>query len=860
MRLKMGRWMQKKATGGSSFFRPGEELPPGRKEFVNRAGEFVQQMSLAEKVGQMTLASIEALKSSDGVGPGEMDKVGELNLGGLLAEGNSTVGNPANPSSVNSRAEWRLQMSNFQKQSAEIKKLGLIIGRENGTDAIRGDQHTRGAVLEPHNLTLSATKNPQLAGQLAAMTAKAAFKSGFSNVYGPQVDMIPDGKDGGRYDWGRTYEAHAHDPEWVREFSYNYVKAMLQAGVMPTIKHWPGPRGDMDASDDGVDEGFIQIVDMDAYMQANSAGYEGGFAAANELDEFVTLMVSYHSINGKPASMMGRDFFDKYLPKDKFQGYIMSDYSSVEKAVQKETQDGCYLIATTMKPELYFEMHKTTLRGQNTVILYRNELYYANFVRNSLTPLDTERVQEAEALKKIIGSNEPEVYQEADKQAIALIRKLAFKQALADTVNTGIDMLMIGPNWCGQYGTVGEFQTILMEAVEEGLIPESRIDEAVTRILSTKLARNMVLTKGLALEEKRELEAKTAEDYDRDKHQALALKAAEQSLVVLKHSQAELTKPIIPSDVTNLVFLGAPAMVYRDFQGKEDYPQPVNTGIYAYNNIGRLLGGWNERWQGREGNEGYDPSTKSISGAFENSKYKLFFPCEIDKQAQTEQFEKLLAEMRKNPDLASKTMAVAVLAEPPYAEFVGDRGNGPGVGGALYSDCLPVNPSAPRHKANNLIMGYDEKTLGIIKELKTLGVKITTIVASGRPVILNHMRDRSPDDLSDTIVYAGLPGTEGGQAIRNALTGKYTLGNQYTNTGELVSESNTLTVSWVGLKEDMRDTFDKNAVVQSDDLQVAYPINHRINVPEVVARAAATEATDTEPVATTTTTTTAGTM
>lgn len=828
------------------FFRPAEEMPNSRENYVVKAESVVKDMTTGEKVGQLILASVEALKPVHG-GSGEMDKLAELNLGGILAEGNSTVGDAATPASVNSRAEWKKLTDTFLKQPAQIKKTGFNIVPERGTDSIRGDQHTRGAVLEPHNLALSSTKNPELAGQLAAMTAIASLLSGFSNVYAPQVDMIADGKDGGRYDWGRIYEAHAHDPVWVEAFSYHFVKAMLEAGVMPTVKHWPGPRGNMDAADDGVDEGFINIKDMDAYMEANAAGYNGAFRAANEMGKFLTLMISYHSINGKPASMMGRPFYDKYLPKKKFQGYIMSDYSSVEKAIQKETQAGCGLIEITMAPELYLQQHEADLQGKNAALLYKGKLYYANLVRGTLTPLDDKRIKATEALQKIIsGFATPNVYQVADAAAIDLIRKLAFKQALADTINTGVDMLMIGPNWCGQYATVGEFKAILEEAVADRLIPKKRLDEAVTRIISTKIARDMVVVKNLALDEKREVDAKTEAElvYDRDKHQALALKAAEQSLVVLKHTEDELTTPIIPSEITNLVFLGAEAMAYRDFDSKVDYPEPRRTGLYAYNNIGRLLGGWNERWQGREGNDGYDPSTKSISGAFEAEnaktpgapKYDLFYPCETDKRDQVEMFEKLLSNMRANPDLAAKTMVMAVLTEPPYAEFVGDRGNGPGVGGAMYEDCLHVNPSAPRNKPNNLIMGYDGKTLELIKQLKALGVKVTTIVASGRPVILNHMSDRSPADLSDTIVYAGLPGTEGGQAIQNALTGKYTLGNQYTKTGELASESNTVTVSWVGLKEDRRNTFDPDAVVKSEDLTVTCPINQRIVAPEAMAR------------------------
>ena len=56
-------------------------------------------------------------------------------------------------------------------------------------------------------------------------------------------------------------------------------------------------------------------------------------------------------------------------------------------------------------------------------------------------------------------------------------------------INAGIDMVMVS----GEGQPYKKFIRLLKENVEEGLIPMSRIDDAVTRILKVKLIRQTVI-------------------------------------------------------------------------------------------------------------------------------------------------------------------------------------------------------------------------------------------------------------------------------------------------------------------------------------------------------------------------------
>ena len=60
-----------------------------------------------------------------------------------------------------------------------------------------------------------------------------------------------------------------------------------------------------------------------------------------------------------------------------------------------------------------------------------------------------------------------------------------YKAAIEISINAGIDMVMI-PNGPGQKNSYVDFITLLKELVNEGKVPQSRIDDAARRILLVK--------------------------------------------------------------------------------------------------------------------------------------------------------------------------------------------------------------------------------------------------------------------------------------------------------------------------------------------------------------------------------------
>ncbi|MGT2742542.1 glycoside hydrolase family 3 protein [Streptococcus plurextorum] len=118
------------------------------------------------------------------------------------------------------------------------------------------------------------------------------------------------------------------------------------------------------------------------------------------------------------------------------------------------------------------------------------------------------------------------------------------EELLVATINAGIDMILFNKNIDEDYNTI-------RTAVHNGKITPARLDQAVTRIIATKVAQGLVTTKGqLGLTIPEQLELQT------HKHQLITQEIAKKSVTLVKDSQQLL--PISPQKTprVRLVILG----------------------------------------------------------------------------------------------------------------------------------------------------------------------------------------------------------------------------------------------------------------------------------------------------------------
>lgn len=191
-----------------------------------------------------------------------------------------------------------------------------------------------------------------------------------------------------------------------------------------------------------------------------------------------------------------------------------------------------------------------------------------------------------------------------------------FKKSIGISVNAGMDMVMEPTNY-------RQFFTHLKELVAEGVVPVSRIDDAVRRILRVKFAMGM-----MASDYDYKADRALLKEVGSAEHRAVARQAVRQSLVLLKNSSKTL--PISKTCAR------------------------IHVGGKSADNIGNQCGGWTIDWQGKTG-----PVTTGGTTILEA----------IQKTVSPETKVTFSAD---GTGAQGADIGVVVIGETPYAEFSGD--------------------------------------------------------------------------------------------------------------------------------------------------------------------------------------------
>jgi beta-glucosidase len=209
----------------------------------------------------------------------------------------------------------------------------------------------------------------------------------------------------------------------------------------------------------------------------------------------------------------------------------------------------------------------------------------------------------------------------SDWQGMDQIYPDDYYASIVTSVNAGVDMNMVPYEYV-------KFIETMKEAVNNGDISESRVDEAVRRILRVKFA--------LGLFERPMPDIKYQGTVRSREHLELARQAVHQSLVLLKNESDTL--PL--SNDTPVIFVAG--------QGAND--------------IGLQSGGWTLEWQGKPGNDNEGTTILSGIRAAVDSDTRV----EFNRDGDFSEFK----DAEDNPLIADT--GIVVLAEQPYAEGVGD--------------------------------------------------------------------------------------------------------------------------------------------------------------------------------------------
>jgi beta-glucosidase len=287
-----------------------------------------------------------------------------------------------------------------------------------------------------------------------------------------------------------------------------------------------------------------------------------------------------------------------------------------------------------------------------------------------------------------------------------------FYLGVAKGVNAGIDMFMVPRNW-------PMFIEHLLSHVELGTVSIDRINDAVSRILTAKLA--------LGLFEKRRPRDRKWSNHDSFgsiAHRLVAQEAVRKSLVLLKNEHNIL--PLLKS--ARVLVAGKSA-----------------------NNVGHQCGGFTITWQGVSGNEQIEGGTSIWQGINDITEHAQLSENGAGLDADPQQHD----------------VAIVVIGESPYSEGMGDIRDddkkitdvGSNIHGQVkllkaYGHCIELSKLYP-------------EDLQTIKNISSKGIPVVTIIISGRPLIVDQELAHS-----EAFITAWLPGSEG-QGVAEVLFGDF---------------------------------------------------------------------------------------
>jgi len=296
--------------------------PEHNKGDEDRAQTLVAQMTLVEKIGQMSQFN-----------------GGSDDLRQLTREGR--VGSVLNEVDVE-------EINELQRIAMQESRLGipLLIGR----DVIHGFK-----TIFPIPLGQAATWDPALVEQGAAVAAIEAASSGINWTFAPMIDITRDPR------WGRIAESLGEDPHlcsvlgaaMVRGFqggAPNGERLDNHGAIAACAKHFAG----YGAVESGLDYNTTNIPENElrnVYLPPFKAALDEGVA---------TFMSSFSDLNGVPCS--GNEFLMKQVLRQEwgFDGFVVSDWDAIkELTVHGFTSDDRHAVQEAVDAGIDMEMAST---------------------------------------------------------------------------------------------------------------------------------------------------------------------------------------------------------------------------------------------------------------------------------------------------------------------------------------------------------------------------------------------------------------------------------------------------------------------------------------------------------------------
>lgn len=304
--------------GDSSAYFQTASKRPVRNDHSREIERLIRQMTVEEKVGQMTQLTIDMVTKGDDqsveIDQEKLEKaIVKYGVGSILNVNNQAI----------TLDHWRRIIGPIQQAAARTRlKIPVIYG----VDSIHGANYVQGATLFPQELGMASTWNPQLmqrAAEIAAMETRAA---GIPWSFSPVLDV------GRNAMWPRLWETFGEDPYLATVMGTAFVRGLegtdVASGkhVATSLKHYVGYslplHGGRDRTPSYIPEHALREFFLPPFAEAVKAGAR-------------TVMVNSAEINGVPGHINKHLLTDVLKDELGFDGFVVTDWDDIKKLVSQ---------------------------------------------------------------------------------------------------------------------------------------------------------------------------------------------------------------------------------------------------------------------------------------------------------------------------------------------------------------------------------------------------------------------------------------------------------------------------------------------------------------------------------------------
>jgi beta-glucosidase len=285
-------------------------------------------MTLEEKLGQFNLATQGGAVTGSVISKDVEQKIRDGKVGGIFGSRDAA------------------KMRKIQEIAVNESRLGIPL--LTAMDVIHGHQ-----TIFPIPLGMSCTWDPDLLQQVARTAAREATADGVMWNFSPMVDIARDPR------WGRVAEGAGEDPFLGARIAAAMVRGYQQndladpTTVMACVKHFAAygaPEGGRDYAT--VDMSRVRL--HNEYLPPYKAAVDAGVGS---------VMTAFNVVDYMPASANGYLFQTVLRDQWGFDGFVVTDYTSVEEMVEHGIGDLQQVSARALKAGIDMDMVSEGLTG-----------------------------------------------------------------------------------------------------------------------------------------------------------------------------------------------------------------------------------------------------------------------------------------------------------------------------------------------------------------------------------------------------------------------------------------------------------------------------------------------------------------